>query len=144
MHKLWATGTELRKRGAHHDHRCQRCTQLHETWDHIFRCPTISTQYNAALTKLTDIHSTNTKQPLSSPKFYSTTCISGTHPAYLPFLFTNTPRTHSYSSSAPRPQIKTLSDGTTSYVGASPPPGTARTPTTIVFAASPTTAPPNT
>ena len=38
MFKLWATGRELRKRSVQHDHRCQRCSQLNEDWNHIFKC----------------------------------------------------------------------------------------------------------
>ena len=42
MYKLWATNQVLsdrtRKQQTRHDHRCIRCHQLHEDFDHIFLC----------------------------------------------------------------------------------------------------------
>ena len=60
MFKLWATGTEMRKRAVFHDHRCPRCNQLHEDWDHIFRCPQSHQRLQQTLllfhTRLTQLH----------------------------------------------------------------------------------------
>ena len=44
--KLWATNQvqsdRTRNSVIRHDHRCQRCRQLHEDYNHIYRCPNLS------------------------------------------------------------------------------------------------------
>ena len=38
-HKKWATNEFKSKMSNRNDHRCLRCSCLHETWNHIFQCP---------------------------------------------------------------------------------------------------------
>jgi len=40
QHRLWATNEVLWIRTQRkHDHRCNRCSRYHETFEHVFRCP---------------------------------------------------------------------------------------------------------
>ena len=38
MHGLWATNKKISYRSNKIDSRCQRCSYLHENWNHIFQC----------------------------------------------------------------------------------------------------------
>lgn len=44
--KLWATNERRSIESNRHDHRCSRCSRLHEDWLHIFCCPSPSSTIN--------------------------------------------------------------------------------------------------
>ena len=43
-HQKWATKYLLGKHINRHDNHCNRCGRIHETWNHIFQCPSSEAQ----------------------------------------------------------------------------------------------------